>query len=479
MKIFLEKYGIYLISTLFFILYATLSLVRHNHFLSVYDLSVVDQIMWKYSRFLQPTTTIHAYTNTLIFTDHIEFIYLFLSPLYWVWNDVRMLILAQAFFISFSVVPIYLLATEKKLQSFLKFSLATSYLLFFGIQNAMWHDVHSLVFGASFLAWFIYFLDIKKTKWAFLFFFLTIFCKEDLAFVTFFVSLVYAVKYKDKETMSFILLSILYLFLVFFIYYPHFTHDGYRFESKNGFFSSMQASNYINTPAKRETFFYSLAWFGFLPLFSPLYLLAAFADITHYFILGQTVQTAQGIELHYRVTLAPLLALPTIYTLSKVKKLNTVVTGIYLLVCAAVIQYYLHLPLSYLAKSWFWHTPASVSSIHAVLMFLPNDASVVSEPNITPHIGHRVTIYTLWSTTKSFQQNSPCGKPLCPWFHWSGSPTYLIADTSSDWDIRELFQDSPQFHEALVSLTNMGVIKVYKQHGTAILFKVLKNPDSI
>lgn len=455
---------LYGICFLFFVLYATLSIVRHNHYLSAYDLSVVDQIMWKYSKFRLPVTTVHAYSHTLIFTDHIELIYLLLSPLYWVWNDVRALLAAQAFFISFSAIPVFLLARKKNLNLFISYALVINYLLFYGIQNAIWNDVHSIVFGASFLPWLIYFLEIHSSGWTYIAFFLAILCKEDIALLTLFIAFTYFILKKDKISVLLMIFSVIYLFAIFFVYYPHFTHDGYRFQNKGGLLSNIQLSNYVNSPEKRETFFYSLAWFGFLPLLAPLYLLTAIADITHYFIIGQTVVTAQGIYLHYRVTLAVLLVWPTIIVLSRFKKLNSIPVAIYLLFCAFSFQYILHLPLSYLTKSWFWHTSDGVKNINSVLRFLPADAPVVSEVNIIPHIAHRDEMYTLWTATKNSK----------PWFHWDGKPEYLIADTSPEWDIRQLFQNNQAFNQALNSMEKEGVIKKYKQIGTAIIYKVLK-----
>lgn len=473
-----KKYAIYCLSLSFFLLYSILSVTRHNHFMSVWDLSVVDQIMWKYSNFLSPITTIHAYANTLIFTDHVEFIYLLLSPLYWIWNDSRMLILAQSFFISASVIPIYKLAVKRKLVPFLAFSISVTYLLFYGIQTAVWNDVHSIVFGAAFLAWFIYFLDSKKIKKTFFFFLLAILCKEDVAFLTFFIGLTYFVARKDKQALLIMAFSAIYLFLVFGIYYPHFT-SGYRFESSQGLFSQINLSNYWNSLPKRQTLFFSLGGFGFLPLLSPLFLIPGFADISHYFILGQTVVTAQGIVLHYRATLAPLLALPTIIAISKFKRLNNWRTGVYLVICSLAIFYYLHLPLTYLTKSWFWTEPKSVPSINKLINYLPPSASVVSEVNIIPHIAHRKEIYTLWADQKTFKSKSPCGQTICPWFRWDGNPKYLIADTSTDWDIRQLFQNNPDFNSALKSIEKEGVIKLYKQDRTAKLYKVLRNPKDV
>ncbi len=104
----------------------------------------------------------------------------------------------------------------------------------------------------------------------------------------------------------------------------------------------------------------------------------------------------------------------------------------YLVICALVLQYILHEPLSYLTKQWFWAEPHSVKNINAVLAYLPQDASVVSQNNITPHISHRDNVFTLWPDTIGFAKNSPCGQKDCRWFHWAGNPQYLVVDTASD-----------------------------------------------
>lgn len=478
-RAYIKKNGIPIaLSFSFFILYAILSIIRHNHFLSAWDLAVVDQITWKYSRFMPPITTIHAYSGTSIFSDHIEFIYLLLSPIYWILNDAKTLIIAQSFFISVSVFPIYLLAKKYKVSDFLNPCMCISYLMFYGIQTAVWNDVHSIVFGASLLPWFVYFLEMRNLKWSLIFFLLAISCKEDVAFLTLILSSIYFIFRRDKKTFLFISLSALYLFLAFVIYYPHFT-SGYRFEDQSGYFTGLNLENFWNTPDKQQSIFYSFAWFGFLPIFSPFYLVPAIADFAHYFLLGTTVTTAQGIYLHYRVTLASLLVLPTILTISKFKVLNKWYLGIYLLIFALGITYHLHLPLTYLSKSWFWTTPSSVRSINKIIGELPKNASVVSEVNIISHVGHRREIYTLWAETKNFNKNSPCGKLTCPWLRWDGKPKFLIADTSSNWDIRQLFQNNEDFNSALASAEKEGVIKTYKQEGTTKLFTVLKNPKEV
>src|SRR5438093_1498946 len=129
----------YSICFVFFIAYLTISLVKHNHYLSGYDLAVVDQVVWKYSQFKAPITTFHA-----------------------------------------------------------------------------------------------------------------LLCKEDIGLLTFLISLLLFLQKRQKIFLWYMAFSVLYLLAIFFIYYPHFTHDGYRFQNKGGLLSSVNLTNFANTSDKRD-----------------------------------------------------------------------------------------------------------------------------------------------------------------------------------------------------------------------------------
>lgn len=473
----LKKYFLlslpFFICALFFIAYTILVLVKHFHFLSGYDLAIADQIVWKYSQFKAPITTVQSFAFTSLLTDHVEIIYILLAPFYWIYNSVITLVVLQVIAIICSGYAIFLLAKTKGLSLFASCTVLISYLLFYGIQNALWSDVHSLVFGVSFLAWFIYFFESKKWKLTLLFFLLALSCKEDIALLTFVISMVFLLKQKSKQSLLFMALSWVYLFGIFFVYFPHFTHDGYRYQNPHGMLSDTSPKYFIDTFEKKQVILYSLGWFGFLPVLAPIYLLVATIDLAHYFVLGHAIVTsAQGFFLHYRSSLALFLVWPTIIVLSKFKKYSFYLS-IYLLICAFVIQYLLHLPLSYLTKSWFWHNPSSTKNIELVLMALPQNASVVSQNNITPHITHRDVILTLWPNTKDFKTDSPCGQINCNWFRWSGHADYLVVDTSRDWDIRHFLATKEIFNDGISNLEKTHVVAPIKRVGNATLYKII------
>ena len=200
-------------------------------------------------------------------------------------------------------------------------------------------------------------------------------------------------------------------------------------------------------------------------------------DLATYFVIGSDLTGAQGLFMQYRITLAPLMAWVTISTIHKYKILNTKWIALYLILCTAFVQYNLHLPLSYLSKQWFWQESQSVKTINDVITnYLPQGSSVVSQNNITPHISERENIYTLFPDKKDFIKNSPCGQKNCDWFRWAGNPEYLIVDTAKDWDIRHLLANRGDYISGLRNLEKEGIVKIYKQEGTTVLYKIIRNP---
>lgn len=213
-------------------------------------------------------------------------------------------------------------------------------------------------------------------------------------------------------------------------------------------------------------------------MFVPLYIIPIIADLATYFVIANQLPGAQGLYGQYRITLAPLLIFATIVSINKFKKLNTWYIGLYLIVCTLLVQYTLHLPISYLTKPWFWQS--SIASMNITTMrntYLPRTAAVVAQNNIVPHISHRNKVYTLYPEKRIFTKNSPCGETLCDWFRWYDSPEFLFVDTASEWDARHLLIDRPEFIKGLQNLEKAQVITKYKQIGDTVLYKVNENPQ--
>ena len=469
----------YVICFFFFVAYSTLSIVRHSNYSSFgYDLGINDQVVWRYSTFQSPVSTIDPFPEKIKFYAHVELVYMLVAPFYWIWSSRKMLILVRTAWFCFSAIALYKLAREKGVNQWVSVALVVSYLGFYGVQNAMWADVHSSEFAAGFLMWLLYFMEAKKKVASYIFFFLAITARENIAFLTFLTSFVLFLKERAKIMLYFMGISLLYLFFIFFIFFPHILHVPYLYQNSGGIFSNLNPLSLVDSYENREVIWYTLLSFGFLPLLSPLYLLPVLGNLIVYFVFASELTGAQGLFGHYRISMVPFLAWAAIYAVVKYKNLNTWKTALYLIFFTLLVQYVLHLPLSYLSKDWFWNKPSAVNNINEVKQtYLPRNASVVAQNNIIPHISHRDKIYTLYPEKKKFASQSPCGRSECNWFRWHGHPEFLFVDISSAWDIRHLFANRDEYIDGLHNLEKAGIIKNYKQRGSTILYKVVRNPQ--
>src|SRR5207248_7791564 len=94
------------------IVYGSISVYRHNVFASgAFDLGVQDQTVWGYSQLEMIPNTVEMIRNLL--GDHFHPILMTIAPLYWIWNDVRVLLIAQAVLIAAGGVPIFWWARQQ------------------------------------------------------------------------------------------------------------------------------------------------------------------------------------------------------------------------------------------------------------------------------------------------------------------------------------------------------------------------------
>src|SRR3989344_8013371 len=105
-----ERIILYSICLAFFLSYLTLSVIKHNHYLSGYDLAIMDHGIWQYSQFKIPISTSHVYFDKPILYDHIELIFILIAPIFWLINSVKVLLFLQAFSVAISGIAVYLIS---------------------------------------------------------------------------------------------------------------------------------------------------------------------------------------------------------------------------------------------------------------------------------------------------------------------------------------------------------------------------------
>ncbi len=135
------------------------------------DLGQMDQAIWNtaHGRFVQSTREAQP-SNRL--TDHVEPIFLPVSLVFWLWDDVRALLVLQAVFLAAGAWPIYLLA-RRRLAAHLHAGLAAwggaafaaAYLLVPALQAAAVSEFHALPLAAPFIAAALWAVESRRWGW--------------------------------------------------------------------------------------------------------------------------------------------------------------------------------------------------------------------------------------------------------------------------------------------------------------------------
>ncbi|MDQ3099670.1 MAG: DUF2079 domain-containing protein [bacterium] len=487
--IYIYRNSPYIVAGIITTLYITLALLRHYHFKTYgYDLAIYDQTVWLYSRFIYPFVTVE-YKFALL--NHFSPSLALFAPLYWIWSDPQVLLIAQAVMIGASAIPINKLAQKLKLPTYLRTVLVISYLTFYGYQFSVDFDVHSVVFGTTFIPWLILAIENREYKKAAILMAIMLGMKESFPVITFAIGIIYFLRGRRKVGMIISALSIAYMITVLKILFPlmeSFTNEYYRFSSSNPSSITDIFSSLISTPDKKEVWTLSTLWFALLPLLSPVTLIAAVADTAFYFILGNNHEETGRIYYQYRSALAPLLTWATMYGIYNVKQAKIKVPyGIpAVMLCASCIyfQYTYDLPLNSLTRNTWYTWPQYIADNKAVLKKLPHDVPIAAQDSLLPHVQQRKEMHILWAYKlndgyrKFEKQESPCGEEYCFWLSYHRKVEYLITDTHQGQNATTLLLDNEKkLDEGLANMQKAGFISLVSSQGKAALWKVNKYPE--
>lgn len=467
---------------IFAFLYSLLSLRRHARFDSfAYDLGIFDQAIWLYSRFKIPFSTIK---EKIILGDHFNPSLIFLGPLFWFWNNVRILLIFQTSFLSLSAYPIFLLAKKKQFPDWFGLIISGIYLSFFGFQHALNFDFHATVLAAGLTPWLIYFLENKK--WLKLTLLSVVFAglKENLSLTITALGLIVFLKGKRKRGAFIITSSLLCWWLIITQVIPAFSPLGYEYQPDLPNNLGVVVTDLFWPKEKLRTWFYSLGWFSFLPLLAPINLIPVIIDLAQHFLAGEKYSGTWGLFMHYRASLGPFLVWGMIEGLNNLrslikKKISFYFLSFVILLLPLFWQYQQHLPLNRLAKKYYWQEKEWMGNNRKIIASIKPSASVVTQNNLVPHLSHREKIYLLWVRKKEFSlEESPCGEKECWWLFWPEKPQYLLVDLhQGQWLTHLLIDSEKELKKGLENLDKKERIKLIKQVGDTRLYQILYNEE--
>ena len=169
-----------LLMLIYIITLATLSILRHDAFASYYDLANMDSTLWN---------TLHGNFFTLRIADnyisrlsiHGDLILALLSPIYFIWDNVRTLLIVQAALLGLGAVPAYFLARNILKDKIVSLTIVALYLINPAMQWANIDDFHGVTLVIPFLLFVFYFAYVKKWLWFTVFVILALLTKEEIS----------------------------------------------------------------------------------------------------------------------------------------------------------------------------------------------------------------------------------------------------------------------------------------------------------
>lgn len=421
-SVFLNRYGIWLLIGLFAIIYSAWSVNRQNRFLTdAVDLAIFDQPFWHYSRFEAPLSTIkyNKFPGDHILGDHFHPVLIPLAFLFRIWDDVRILLVAQDILAVVSVYPVYLLA-KKRFGLLFALSLSFAYLSFVGFQTAIDYDFHEVTAGVGIISWAVYFLMNRRHKLFFLFMFLGFFLKEDIPLIFAGLGLFSALKLKKYRLgLVTIVLCLIYYYLLTIYVIPYFKHDRFAYEELDPGIGKttgdllrkiftdpfLVMKTFFLPPVKFKTMINLVGSFAFLPFLSPLSLIPIIPNFLSRFLTGLGQRWL--IRYQYNIILTPLFSLGVLMGLDNLHRLlerirrvdlkdkSVKVFSVLLIAIPFVQTYRTNTPLLRILNPLSYVHESRYSLEYQLLDRIPKDpaVSVMAQSTFVPHLSHRDKIF--------------------------------------------------------------------------------------
>lgn len=400
--------------------YSVLAVQLYHRFENGYDLAIFAQAVWHLSRFEYPETTLvvddaaRLIPLDSIWGDHFHPVLVLLAPLYWVWADPRVLLVAQALVVAASAIPIFLFA-RLKVPRPAAYLATGAYLSYWALHTGVGFAFHEVAFAPLPIALAIFFSASERFGAALAAAAATLLVREDLALFVVAFGVYLLILRRRREGAAAIGLGTAWFVLTTQVLIPLFAGGdrGFRHFKYAQFGDSM--SEAVATavrdpallfvvatepPAKAQLVLFLFAPFLFLALYSPLVLLAVP-------LLAARVLSSKASfwspHLHYSLTVAPVIAAASIEGARNV--LRALGVGrrfgvVAVAVCAAMLLASLGLAKNYTGRRLFdaalYRTSDAERDAAAAVAAVPaHDGSVLTQPELVARLSGRSDVYMI------------------------------------------------------------------------------------
>lgn len=406
---------VWLTVIIFSIIYAFMSVQKHSSFQTFgWDLAVFDHGIWQWSELKIPYSSFH---DLPWLADHFHLILITVAPLYWIWSDVKVLLIVQAVLVSAGALPLYYLSKRVSKSTLFSFVIILGYLLFYSLQSFIFSDFHELAFLPLTFGGVVLFWEFKKTFLYWIFFVLSLFVKEEIGLLlaAFGLWAFMVDKNRRKQSSISVILGIAYTFLTVSFIMPLIGGQPYRHA---GFGQSGQTlvdvilvvlrnpiyfvHAFFDSPVKINTIWTTFWSWGFLPLFSPFSLILVLEQFASRFLdYGKPIRWT--LLFAYSLPMATIMAWGSIYGFNNLIKLVQKITkqqnyllvktiSLSLLLIIIIADFTLHGSINNLFKPQFYAKEKWMSNNLGVFKCIPSKASVSAQNSLASWLSQRKEI---------------------------------------------------------------------------------------
>jgi len=382
--------------------YGTLVLHKQAVFgTQAFDLGIFDQGVWLLSRFKNPYVTLRGLN---LFADHASWILLLVAPLYWIWADVRVLLLLGVVAVAAGGPMLYAIARTEGVRKPLAAGLAVAYLLHPAVGWNVWDVFHPEVLAIPLLIAAYLFAVRRRVTLAGLMLLLVLLIKEDAALVVVPFALYFGWRFKAWRVTAVVIGTSFAMFAFDFWYaLPHLSPTGALiYTSRYGEFGNSMTEiirNVVVHPgkvlsllatSKRLIYLASMLLPLFLSLLAPEVLLIA-APVTLANLLSLHGYQSE-INYHYTAYMMAVVAIAAIHGASRLDRERLSRSLVPAVLIAGILGMLFAGPLPDNGGPWGGST-SNPQAINDAIALIPDDASVSADWYISPHMSHRTDIY--------------------------------------------------------------------------------------
>jgi len=363
-----------------------------------YDLGIFDTTVWKWSRFELPVIAhLAPPLGKLVWADHFNPTIIFLSPVYWLTSRTEIILVTQVVAVAISTLIAYLTARRVVSNSLVRVTL----LGFVGLQNALYTDVHNIVFALPLVMAVIWALVSKKWRWYWLFLLLTLGIQENMAGVAVGIGM-FLILRKERQLkvgIATIFLGLVYGLLVIKLIIPAISGFPYKYQPDLPVVWHEWLTRFIlPVDLKLRTIALTYATFGLLPVFAFSTLPLVIAHFLERFVLNSAA-TRWDLGFHYNVLLSPIMFLGTLEVITQLqihKKWRRLLPIWGIATIALVLflhRFYLHGPLMLATHPVFYEqTARNKRMLDGFVSQIPRSGLLMTMNNLAAHFTHQEVI---------------------------------------------------------------------------------------